>query len=53
MYTSTLSNRIQLSDLKQAYLEALAYYKVSNSGEALVRLNAIKEYYVSFIEDDE
>lgn len=53
MNTSSLSNKMQLSYLKQAYLEALASYKDSNSDQALVRLNDLKETYVTFIEDDE
>jgi hypothetical protein len=53
MTTTSLPNTIELSTLKQAYLEALAIYKVSNSEKSLVRLNAIKETYVTFIEYEE
>jgi hypothetical protein len=38
--------------LKNDYLEALAIYQYSHSEESLDRLNAIKEAYVTFIEDD-
>jgi hypothetical protein len=52
MTTTSLPSTTELSTLKQAFLEALAIYMVSNSEEALARLNAIKESYVNFIEDD-
>jgi hypothetical protein len=44
---------VQLDTLKSDYLEALSYYKYSHTDEAFDRLNAVKEAYVSFIEEDD
>jgi hypothetical protein len=52
MNSSFVGSNIQLDSLKSDYLEALAVYKYSHSEESLDRLNAIKEAYVTFIEDD-
>jgi hypothetical protein len=47
-----VGSNIELDLLKSEYLKVSAIYKSSHSKEALVRLNAIKEAYVTFIEDD-
>jgi hypothetical protein len=53
MNSSSLPKKVQLASLKSEYIEALVFYKYSHSKEALARLNAIKNAYVSFKEEDD
>jgi hypothetical protein len=53
MNTSSSTNVEQLSSLKSAYFEALTSYNESFTDEALARLNASEDAYMSFIEVDD
>jgi hypothetical protein len=50
MKTSSLTNTEQLALLKGAYFEALVSYNESYNQDALFRLNASEDAYMSFIE---
>jgi hypothetical protein len=50
MNTSSLINKEQLASLKSAYFEALASYNESSTEDALSKLCASEDAYMSFIE---
>jgi hypothetical protein len=53
MNTSSLTNNEQLTFLKSAYFEALATYNDCYTKEALSKLYASEDAYMSFMESDD
>jgi hypothetical protein len=50
--SSSIENE-HLVSLKSDYIEALGFYKRFRSEESLIRLNTIKEAYLSFIGEND
>ena len=53
MNTGLLSSQEQLALLKNAYLEAFKLYQDCYTEEALAKLHASEDAYMSYIEDDD